>query len=407
MADYYRDLRPASIRGIPFLVEGDDKTFGRRIVTHEFPGQDEPGHEDMGASVEGFNMDAIIAGDQFKEDADILEAAFKKAGPATLIHPHYGEITVIVLNTTRRHSYAAVGEIQFSVTMQKYSAIKFPTAAANSASGLLTSSTSGFEAALSEFNNYFRATGLPDFVTLDAIARNGDFMGGLNTLLNNARIIQTLPILDVLSGSFGQNVIGLYKGLMDLVSPKRKPIIGAASTASTPSAKSLIGALMNNADQTVVDTAPSTTASRSARAENAQSLDYLHRMASLSAGVGAVRYIQFESREDAIAVRDGLNDRLGALRDQLGASGRDESWRAAAMMQSALQRDINEQIGRLPKTVRIRPAKVRSSLALANRLYGDNKAQIIDRAADIAQRNKASHPGFIPAKELEVLIDAK
>lgn len=407
MVDYSRQLRPASIRGAAFMVESDGVTFGRSIITHKFPGRDEPGHEDMGADVRSFTIEAIVGGNGFMGSATALEAALDAPGPATLVHPHYGEVTVIVINSTRNHSAGAVGEVRFSINLERYGSLQFPIAASNTAAGLLKASQGGFAAAMAEFNSFFQAGGLPDFVTGDAVARNASFMGGLNSLLTGAGILQAVPVLNVLSGGFAQSAIDFYQSLMDLVAPRKKPIIGTASTANQPSPRSLVKVLMSSADQSLVDTVPSTTANRSARAENAQSLDYLHRLSALGAAVGSVRHISFDSREEAVGIRDGLSDRLTLLRDQMGTSRWDQSWRAAGAMQAALNRDIDERIGRLPKTLRIRPVSVRSSLALANRLYGDNPSALVAKASDIARRNAVRHPGFVPVKNLEVLIDAE
>lgn len=406
MVDYFRNLRPASIRGVSFMVEGDDAAFARRVITHQFPGRDQPGHEDMGADVDGFSITAIVAGNGFLSNADALQAALKKPGPAILIHPHYGEVTVIVMSASRQHSSSAVGEIRFSISMERYGAIQFPTSAADTAGGLLSASLGGFGAALSDFNTFFRSGGLPDFVALDAIDRNGSFLGGLNGFLNKAGILTAMPILNVLTGDFAQSIVGLYRNIMDLASPKKKPIIGSMPITSSVKPSSLINALTSAADQSIVDTAATATDSIATRQENAQSLDFLHRLSALSAATGAVRYMNFESREEAVSIRDGMNERLWFLRDQLGANGWDQSWKAAGALQAALQRDISDRIGRLPKTVRIRPTAVRSSLALANRLYGDDKSSIIARAGDMVRRNAIRHPGFMPAAEMEVLIDA-
>ncbi len=406
MVDYFKNLRPASLRGVPFMVDGDDSAFGRRVITHEFPGRDKPGHEDLGASPDGFSITAIVAGNGYQSSADALESALKKSGAAILIHPHYGEINVIVQNAVRSHSSAAAGEIRFSISMERYSPVEFPTALTDTAGGLLSASTSSFAAILSDFNSFFQSGGIPDFVTLDAVDRNSTFLGGLNGLLNKAGIAVAIPTLNVLTGGFAQSVVDLYKDISSLAAPKKKPVVGTVSTTTTVKPSSLIHALTSATDQSIVATSAARTTSLSVRQNNAQALDFLHRMSALAAATGTVRYMNFESREEAMTIRDGLYERLWLLRDQLGERGWDQSWKAAAGLQAALQRDINERIGRLPKTVRIRPVAVRSSLALANRLYGDDKNTIITRADDMVRRNSVRHPGFMPAADMEVLIDA-
>lgn len=406
MVDYFRQLRPASLRGVSFMTPGDDVAMGRRIVTHQYPGRDEPGHEDLGADVRGFTIEAVVAGPNFLSLASALESAIMAPGPAALMHPHYGEITVVVLNATRNHSSSAAGEVRFSIQMQRYGAVQFPSASSNTAAGLLSASKGGFAAILSEFSNAFRISNLPDFVTQDAFLRNASFMNTLNGALSTIGFTDALPVLDIFSSGFAQSAVDMYQSLMAIVSPRKKPVIGSAATYVSPSPRNFVKAMLSVTDQSLVDTVPATTANRSARAVNAQSLDFLHRLSALGAGVGSVRHISFESRTEAIAIREGLSDRLATLRGQLGVKGWDQSWKAAGDMQAALNRDISERIGRLPRVVSIRPANVRSSLALANRLYGDNPEKLLNRAADITRRNHIRHPGFVPAEKLEVLIDA-
>ena len=405
MANLSRDLRPASFRGIRIAVESDDTSFGRRIVTSEFPGSDDATHEDLGKAVRKFNVKLVVLGRDYLAKAKALEAALEAPGPASFIHPHYGELTVVVHNATRSHSSNAIGEVQFTVSMERYGLPQYPTSAGNTATGLLSAAQGGFASVLTDFASHFVVVGVPDFIGADATLRNQSFIDGLKNILGSSGIAQAFPILNVFSSDFAQAAIGIYEALMAAVAPKRKPVIGAASTAITPSAPRMVRSLMSAADQRLTDDNAVTSTSMSVRVQNAQSLDFLHRLSSLSAGVGSVRHVSFESREDALAIRDGLSDRLGNLRDELGAAGWDRSWQSAADLQAALNRDISERIGRLPRTVHIRPASVRSSLALANRLYGDQPEALMQRAGDIVRRNAIRHPGFVPAEAMEVLID--
>lgn len=46
----WRDrLRDASFRGVPFSVDDDDASFGRRVQLHEYPKRDKPYTEDLDA----------------------------------------------------------------------------------------------------------------------------------------------------------------------------------------------------------------------------------------------------------------------------------------------------------------------------------------------------------------------
>ena len=46
------DLRPASFRGVPFLVDESHVVIGRRVVLHEYPLRDKPYAEDLGKNRE-------------------------------------------------------------------------------------------------------------------------------------------------------------------------------------------------------------------------------------------------------------------------------------------------------------------------------------------------------------------
>jgi len=404
MAGYFKALRPASLRGIPFLVEGDALDFGRRIITHEFPGRDEPGHEDQGASVDRFDITAIIAGGDFLSRAEALEMAIRKPGSANLMHPHLGEISVIIHNATRSHASNAVGEIRFTIQMERYGAVQFPTSVSDTAMTLLAVSDQGFAAAIKDFKAAFQSRGLPDFVARADQAFNASIIQGFNASLKPSGMSIALPILDAFSDGFASKMVDIYKNLRDKAARPKKPVIGVIP--QSPSIR----------PETVVKALVSAGFFKSAAGNNTICLDLFHRTCCLSAAVGAIRHMEFESREQAIDIRNRMNNHLAALRDDLGRGlsdntingcthdGYDHSWQAAGLLQSACQNDINDRIGRLPKTVRIRAQAVRSSLSLAKRLYGDDPARIFDRADDIVRRNRIRHPGFVPASDMEVLI---
>lgn len=410
MVDYSKDLRPASFRGISFLSEGDDSSFARRIEAHQFPGRNEPYHEDLGADLEEFNINAVIIGDGFIARADALEAALKKAGPAQLVHPTKGNLEVIVISARRSTSTASVGEIQFSIIMQKYGGPKYPTAAANTGSSLLNLSNASFESLISDFDQYFNLDSIPDFISADAIARSASFVDNLSSVMGKVGLLTSMtsvmPTLDVLTNGFASQVTGFFQSLRDLAAPSKRPALGSFTPQTPVQATALIKALAEASDFTIADDITATTTNKAVRVKNAKSLDLIYRMSCLTSAAGACRYASFESREQALSIRDQIGSRIFTLRDQMGEVSWDQSWQGAAAVQGALNRDINSQIGRLPKTVKIGLPSPRSSLVLAHRLYGDNLSSLQTQADDIVRRNGVRHPGYISPQTLEVLINA-
>lgn len=411
MPDFFKELRPASFRGIQFDLESDDKSFGRGIVTHKFVGRDQHAHEDMGAKVEGISLVAVVIGEGFVARADALEKAFAQKGPGTLIHPHYGEIQVVIIDGTRSHSSDAVGEVRFSITFERDDGPPlFPTALSNTMGGLLNASNNVFDALSLDFNKAFNISGLPDFVSSDALTRSASWLGKMNSIFSTSGLLPLLPsgidTLDILSDGYASSAVSLYKTLRDLAAPKRTPVIGRAPVPVQVPSQTVAKALLKASDITVSDPITGSPSTAPVRLLNANAMDLYHRTMALSAAVGAVRHTSFESREEAISLRDGVTGRLEVLLDRLGEAEWDRSWSESRQMMAAIHRDIDDRIGRLPRTVQVRPAAVRSALALANRLYPDDTTQFLNKSADLVVRNRIRHPGFVPVQNLEVLVDA-
>lgn len=406
MADFISQLRPASFRGLSFLAPSDSASFGRRVVVHEYPGRDTPSHEDLGASPDEFSIEAIIAGNDFLSDAAAFEAALRQKGAGTLVHPYYGSLNVIVMPPVRvDRSLEAVGEVRFSINVQKFGDLIYPLALADTVAALTSASDSLFASIASDFNDRFSIDGLQDFLVDDAAGRVSSLSSSINGLMSKSGLIATakqfLPSSWNVAANLAEQVIGMFSGISGVTKPKQKAVIGSStvSTSSTP-ARAVLN-VMSSATQ--ISSGEAT--GRSVRITNAQALDYLFRASALASAASVAKYATYDSREDAIAVRNNLASNIELLRNDLGEAGYDKSWRDSGMVLAAVTKDINERLGRLPKTVKIRPSAPRSSLALANRLYGDDLGNLFNSAEEIVSRNKVRHPGVVPVQTLEVLVN--
>jgi prophage DNA circulation protein len=90
------NLRPAALRGLLFYVQRSEDTSTRRWVTHEFPGRDEPWHEDLGAKTRSFSIEGLLIGADVVLQARAFERAAKAPEVATLLHPWLGGMEVVV-----------------------------------------------------------------------------------------------------------------------------------------------------------------------------------------------------------------------------------------------------------------------------------------------------------------------
>jgi len=88
------ELRPASFRGIPFLVRNRSSSRGGKSVTHEYPNDDRRYVEPLGILKPTFNLTGIISGDDYINHRDLLLEALDDASLGILVHPWYGNLRV-------------------------------------------------------------------------------------------------------------------------------------------------------------------------------------------------------------------------------------------------------------------------------------------------------------------------
>lgn len=169
--NWREQLRPASFRGVPFQVEDDEGTFGRRVQVHEYPNRDKPYTEDLGRATRRFTINAYLIGNDFFEDRDRLIVAIDTPGPGTLVHPYYGEIAVCIDGEVRvSHSGRDGRMCRVSFNVVEAGELSFPTAGV--ATGQTrTSSSSALKDRIGETFANVGLKSLPDFAQAGVLAR--------------------------------------------------------------------------------------------------------------------------------------------------------------------------------------------------------------------------------------------
>lgn len=74
-ADWLETQWEASYKSIPFSVEVDTKSGGRRLHVHEYPGRERWDNEDLGRLRQQFDVSAFVYGDKVDKWAELLFAA--------------------------------------------------------------------------------------------------------------------------------------------------------------------------------------------------------------------------------------------------------------------------------------------------------------------------------------------
>jgi prophage DNA circulation protein len=383
---WVKGLQPASFRGVPFHVDGASGEFGRRSVTHEFPGRDTPASEDLGRRARQFTLECFVLGADYMAQRDALLAACEREGPGGLVHPYLGHVTVQVGVVRVRESTREGGLAAISLTCTETGALRFPSARRDTAAGVATAAAAARQSALQAFIGKFKAAGR-------AVARA------------QRAVEQALETVE-------QTVAGITSTAADLIRTPAELAL-AVSGAITRIAtlidepfralalyKGLFGA---GGDPTPpYDTDTRAQAGRNTAAVNA----LVRRSAVIEACATAAEISGYGSSADALAVQgelvDALDGLLGATDPVDGSPSDDDALAALLALRGAVVEDLSARAAELPRVVRFTPPVTVPALALAQRLYGDPA-----REAEIVARNRVAHPGFVPGGiELEVLRDA-
>lgn len=407
---FIEQLRPASFRGLAFSLSENAKSFGRDVKKHKIINS-RPRYEDTGEKEDTFTIEAAVGGnDNFLAEADAFEKALSQKGPGRLVLPQTGELTVVVTEARRRESSTEVGIVYFSITFEidespSSSFGAFGAASISSATKLQSGALALWDAGLSDFLKSYKSA-VPDFILDSTGNQMDDFLSDLSTALS--RIGQDFKAPDFTMSSaesFGNEIISLFKDLADYEEVLDFSVGTTTQTTSTIAPLSMVSALTSISGELIDVSATSNAATDSTRAGNLQATDLFTKISAAAAAAQAVSYADYESKQEAITLRDNLMNALQMLRTASGEEGWINSYKALGTLMAAVNRDIDEEIGRLPATVTVDSQAVRSSFVLAHRIYGNTPGRVIAMASDIVKRNGIIHPSFIPEEKLEVLAD--
>lgn len=410
-SDLLPGLRQGSFRGVPFEIIDISHEVGRRIVTHFFPGVDAQAREDQGRLDGPVSVAGLILGDDYVARARALEAALAQPGPGTLVHPWLGEMLVVV---------PPGASIRFSTGELRVARIdvQFERAVAQLSPGLATASRlAGSATALRTSAGALLSAALASPLALaDAIASALDVSSELvqaglataarlaagGTLSDNLSGLLRAVVADPSATAVAGTVPDLARILMQAARPRPRPAIAPGRTAATP-AMTLAAA---DGARLALDLAAQ-AASMTALTQTVAAARAAHHAALMSAAVESATRIAFAAREEAYDWRAELDAGLAVSQQLAAEMTLTLPGPAAAVsrglrdLRAALYADLNEIIGRLPRTV-IVPGGV-PALLIAYDLAADQPARVAAVAADITRRNRLAHPAVTPLDGVEVL----
>lgn len=394
-----------SFRGVPFRTEAHDMSGGRRGVVHEFPQGEKPVWEDLGRAARRYRIECHIVGADYPAGANALADALDAPGAGTLIHPWLGSMQVAVGDGgwSRQDSAGEDGGIaRFSIEFLETGLPAVPQPATDTGSAATAAADDAAAAAPGQFAKGFSIAKATAFVekaaatvvtgaaTLTAI--QGGLMGGAGpalrafqsglSLLGGAGTLLRAPI------DLGLAIVGLVQTLS---------VLGGGHGQRVRA----FGALMDfggDLDPVVGDTP--------ARGQERANQAAIVQLVNLAASAELVRVLagsSFASYEDAVAARDDAADRIARLELRQADAGDDDGAAQYASLRRAMVRDITARGGTLDRLQSHTPPATVPALVLAHRIYGD-PAGVEARAAELVERNRIAHPGFVPGGQpLQIL----
>lgn len=398
----WRDrYQQGSFRGVRFLSVRHDLDFGRRGPAHQYPDRDTPYFEDLGRKGKGWSLSVFVIGPDYMDDRDALIAAFDQAGAGTLVHPWLGTFDAQVTDARLSESTDEGGMARFDVQFVEPGIAVTANVVADTSSAAIAAADQVDANASDRFSEEFQTSGKPPFVDDAASKATGQLADTAvlaGTTLGGSGSART-AFADALTHLHDPGII--YGASTDLAATMISLMHAIGSLGTRPTYQVLALRRLLSAPL-ALPTIRATTPSRALQARNQQALADLFIATAAAAAVRSAANADFDSYDDAIALRDSLGDDLDI--QALAAAGRfnDRLANDLDSLRRVMVADVTARGGSLARLFRYTPPVVTPALVLAWRLYGDATATI-EQAAAIVTRNRVRHPGFVPAAEISVL----
>ena len=383
------EYQAGKFRDVVFVTTDAGLTGGRRLARHEYPKRDLPFVEDMGRKARQFVLTLFVIGDDYMTQRDRLQTALEEEGSGTLIHPYYGTMIVAVDNFRCSESTREGGKASFDVTFVESGDNRFPTVASDTSAVVKTKS----DTALTTIN----VAQQPEFVSSEATSILSDIS---EQLLARITRFPTLPSTtsDFIgdAGQLSTNASALILQPATLATSITSLFTGVQGLYSNPLNSLNVYRRFFDYGETLPNV-PASTLIRSQQIANQTALTNLVEQTALIESARSASDVEFESYDDAVLVRDELDEKLDA--QMLVAD--DDTYQALNDVRVAMINDISTRSADLARTVNYTPKATLPALVVAHELYGDALQE-----TKIINRNKIRHPGFVTGgKSLEVLTD--
>lgn len=408
----WRDqLRPASFRGVAFLVDADKSPAGRRTVLHEYPQRDTPYVEDMGRRTRQFSLTAFVIGPDCLDKRDALLKALETAGPGELVHPWYGTLKVVAGDSDVSHAHAEGGVVRFELSFTEAGELAYPTGQINTSQRVASAGDKVLSSGLSRFTTAVAQINRAKITEAVMGRVSGEIFGAMQTycrpLADQIGSAQALAGL-VVSGpaqlrTLVSNVMDAggafhaFDGYRDALGGITGRIGAASTLAAVPApvgqeATRLQTAMVNLFQDVLVADAVREVSEMPV----SQPAQALPAMPALS-----VQVQQPVARPEVPVVDDVREIQAvvtTALWDRAQTAPHDY-YEAATDARIQIGRHLAAVARQGVRLTTVTPPEPVPALVLAYARYGD-----AGRADEVVSRNRIAHPSFLPAAPLQVAM---
>lgn len=396
------DLLPASFRGVPFEVESEEMSGGRRGQQHEYPFRDTPYFEDTGLKARSKNISAYVIGAEYMAARDALLEAIEKPGGGELVLPWTHQMQMVAGTYRLVHSNAEGGMCRFDITFDQAGEAKFPAAKVATSEQTISAVEVLEETALEQFAEEFSVEGLPAYGVEDAVTHAEGAVTEIEGVVGKVGGVLNNPI-GALEGTFGEvvsNPVELGRRLFGVFSK-----VGAVITTSNDlvTGYSISDALnLNRALATLraiglfqrETRGESLTPVRTQIINNRDAVNDLVRAAIISQVGGMTAVMPLPVYDDAAKLR---SETLAAIDDEMLLAN-DDMYVALVDLRAKVHTDMSIRMEDAIRLKEIVPVQVQPALVLAYDLY-----ESVDREGEIIARNRIRNPGFVPSEPIKVL----
>lgn len=397
MRDWLTTRHNASYRGVPFFVEKDNETSGRRLVVHQFINRDEHFVEDIGEEARTYTLTAYVVSDSADGEGTAIADVCRAKGAGSLVLPMQGPKQVRCKSCKRAHDKDKGGWAGFELEfVSEGAALALPSA------GRLGQMSFDAAAAVAPAAAAMAATAL----ILEPVADYA-VAAATNGLANAAATLEavrsTIALEPVQSGLIRDELTILFNDAQPIVAATT--LTEAGGVARIIQAAQAIGDAAERPDtagfafKEILD-APrrepasgAVSVSRKAASANAVVMDRVLRLAAVTAMAEAYVRRPYKSRREGVTARGEIAEYLEwELQACFGAEDA-ELFVALQVLQGTVVDFLARLITDLAPVIFAGSAARMPSLWWAWRLYQDP-----GRAGELAGRNHAEHPGIMPAK---------